>query len=266
MAIDNEVDIICCTPTYALHMAVAAREAGIDLPASKVRALIVAGEAGGSVPEVRRRIEEGWGARVFDHNGMTEIGALGFECWERPGEGVHLIESECIAEVIDPATGKEVPEGETGELILTNLGRVGSPLIRYRTGDHVRLTRGRKCACGRWFARLEGGILGRIDDMFTVRGNNVFPTAIEAVIRRFPEVAEFRVTVTSGAGLASVAVEVEPTPPAMASGDLLAKRVASALQESLSFRADVSAVPTGALPRFEMKAKRFVRKYNSSPT
>jgi phenylacetate-CoA ligase len=99
--------------------------------------------------------------------------------------------------------------------------------------------------------------------MFTVRGNNVFPTAIEAVIRRFPEVAEFRVTVTSGAGLASVAVEVEPVPSAAASGDLLAKRVASALQESLSFRADVAVVPAGALPRFEMKARRFVRKSNS---
>jgi phenylacetate-CoA ligase len=264
MAVENEVDVICCTPTYALHMADAAREAGISLPKSKVRALIVAGEAGGSVPEVRRRIEEGWGARVFDHNGMTEMGAMGFECWERPGEGVHLIESECIAEVIDPATDKEVPDGEPGELILTNLGRVGSPLIRYRTGDHVRLTRNRKCACGRWFARLEGGILGRIDDMFTVRGNNVFPTAIEAVIRRFPEVAEFRVTLTSGGGLASVAVEIEPVPPAASSAEALAKRVASALQESLSFRADVSAVPRGTLPRFEMKAKRFVRKSNSS--
>jgi phenylacetate-CoA ligase len=208
MLVENEVDVVCCTPTYALHMAETARQTGVDLPGAKVRALIVAGEAGGSVPAVRRRIEEGWGARVFDHNGMTEIGALGFECWERPGDGVHLIESECIAEVIDPATGREVPEGEAGELVLTNLGRVGSPLIRYRTGDHVRLTRGRKCACGRWFARLEGGILGRIDDMFTVRGNNVFPNAIEAVIRRFDEVAEFRCTVTSGGALATVAVEV----------------------------------------------------------
>jgi phenylacetate-CoA ligase len=266
MAVENEVDVICCTPTYALHMADAAREAGIDLPASKVRALIVAGEAGGSVPEVRRRIEEGWGARVFDHNGMTEMGAMGFECWERPGEGVHLIESECIAEVIDPATGKEVSDGETGELVLTNLGRVGSPLIRYRTGDHVRLTRNRKCACGRWFARLEGGILGRIDDMFTVRGNNVFPTAVEAVIRRFPGIAEFRVTVTSGTGLASVRIELEPAADVQTDVRTLASQVASALQESLSFRADVSIVAPGALPRFEMKAKRFVRKSNSLPS
>src|SRR6201999_724284 len=138
--------------------------------------------------------ESTWGARVYDHTGMTEIGALAFECEPRPGEGVHIIESEFIPEVIDPQTLQPVAEGEPGELVLTNLGRWGSPLIRYRTGDRVRLTRG-QCACGRSFARLEGGILGRIDEMFIVRGNNVFPTAVEAVIRRFNEVAEFRCTV-----------------------------------------------------------------------
>src|SRR6185503_9195441 len=115
--------------------------------------------------------------------GMTEIGALGFECEQAPG-GVHLIESECIAEVINPATKKVVAEGEEGELVLTNLGRIDSPLIRYRTHDQVRLTRGRCCTCGRWFARMEGGILGRIDDMVTVRGNNIFPAALEAIVRR----------------------------------------------------------------------------------
>jgi phenylacetate-CoA ligase len=106
---------------------------------------------------------------------------------------------------------------------------------------------------------LEGGILGRIDDMFTVRGNNVFPNAIEAVIRRFTDVSEFRVTVRSSGALANVSVEIEPAPSAASGGDALAKRVAAAMQESLSFRADVSAVAPGALPRFEMKAKRFIR-------
>ena len=150
--------------------------------------------------------------------------------------------------------------------MLTNLGRLGSPLIRYRTGDQVRLTRGR-CDCGRCFARLEGGILGRIDDMFIVRGNNVFPTAVEAVLRRFPEVAEFRVTVRDDGALAQVGVEIEPVGRTAAgdpaSGDPasadLAVRVARAVQETLNFRADVTAVPPGTLPRFEMKAQRFVR-------
>ena len=149
-----------------------------------------------------------------------------------------------------------------GELVITNLGRIGSPAIRYRTGDLVRLIRpDRPCSCGRWFARLEGGILGRIDDMFIVRGNNVFPTAVEAVIRRFPEVAEFRLTVTEGAPLTQVELEIEPaagTEQHVAS--TLASRVASAVQQALSFRAEVIQVPPGTLPRFELKAKRFVRR------
>ena len=254
---DNAVTVVCCTPTYALHMAEVARQAGIDLRASTVRAVVVAGEPGGSIPETRRAIESAWGARLIDHHGMTELGAASFECLPRPGEGVHVIESEFIPEVIDPATGSPLPEGERGELVITNLGRVGSPLIRYRTGDQVRLVRGR-CACGRWYGRLEGGILGRTDDMFTVRGNNVFPPALEAVLRRFPEVAEFRVLVHDRGALTQVALEIEPA-PVVADVDGLARRVGQAVQEGLHFRAEVKAVPPGTLPRFEMKAKRFVR-------
>src|SRR3954469_23681774 len=101
----------------------------------------------------------GGGARFYDHTGMTEVGAVSFECHESPGTGVHINEGEFIAEVIDPSSGAAVAEGGGGGLGLTNLGRVGMPVIRYRTNDQVRLTRG-KCACGRWYARLEGGILG----------------------------------------------------------------------------------------------------------
>jgi phenylacetate-CoA ligase len=260
MMLDNEATVVCCTPTYALRMAEVARQEGLDLPGSKVWALIVAGEPGGSIPEVRGRIEEAWGARVFDHTGMTEMGPVSFECAQSRGTGVHVTESEFIAEVVDPRTLEAVPEGEPGELVLTNLGRWGSPLIRYRTGDQVRLTRGR-CACGRWFARAEGGILGRIDEMFIVRGNNVFPTAVEAVLRRFPEVVEFRLEVTGGGGggLAQVRLEVEPQPQVTDPADLCA-RVGRAVQGALSFRPDVVAVPAGSLPRFELKAKRFVKR------
>jgi phenylacetate-CoA ligase len=266
MILDNAATIVCCTPTYALHMAEVAAQERIELAGSAVRKIFVAGEPGGSIPAVRSRIESAWGARVYDHSGMTEMGPVAFECDPRPG-GLHVNEPEYIAEVIDPATLQPreeagAPEsGVTGELVLTNLGRWGTPLIRYRTGDQVRLVRpGRPCACGRWFARLEGGILGRIDDMFIVRGNNVFPTAVEAVIRRFPEVAEFRLTVTEGGGLTQVRLEIEPAPDAAAGGAALAGRVAGAVQQSLSFRADVVPVPPGTLPRFELKAKRFVRK------
>jgi phenylacetate-CoA ligase len=149
-----------------------------------------------------------------------------------------------------------VADGAEGELVLTNLGRVDSPLIRYRTNDHVRVTRDR-CACGRWFARMEGGILGRVDDMMVVRGNNVFPASVEAIIRRFPDVAEFRVEVCGDGALTQMRVEVEPADGA--DGQQLAGQVARAIQDALNFRAEVSAVAAGVLPRFEMKAKRFVR-------
>ena len=261
--VDNEVTVVCCTPTYALRMAEVAGQEGIELASSKVRAIIVAGEPGGSIPQTRRAIETAWGARVFDHTGMTEIGPMSFECEPVPG-GVHVIESEYIAEVIDPKTLAPVPEGQLGELVLTNLGRWGSPLLRYRTGDQVRLTRGR-CKCGRCFARLEGGILGRVDEMFIVRGNNVFPTAVEAVVRRFAEVAEFRLSIIEDGTLTQVRLEVEPAGSVAAAP--LCERIALAIQEALSFRADVRAVPSGSLPRFEMKARRFVRsKAEARPT
>jgi phenylacetate-CoA ligase len=170
---------------------------------------------------------------------------------------VHVNEAEFIAEVIDPQTGQSVPDGQAGELVLTNLGRWGSPLIRYRTNDQVVLTRGR-CACGRHFARMEGGIVGRIDDMITVRGNNVFPAGLEAVVRRFPEVAEFRVEIVGTGALAEVRIEVEPTTDA--AGERLARLVGQAIQDTLSFRAQVVCVPCGSLPRFEMKARRFVKR------
>jgi phenylacetate-CoA ligase len=240
-------------------MAEIARLEGLDLARSSVRALIVAGEPGGSIPETKRVIESAWGARMFDHSGMTETGPMTFECLEAPG-GIHVIENEFIVEVVDHQTGRAIPDGEPGELVVTNLGRWGSPLIRYRTGDQVRLTRG-PCKCGRTFARLEGGILGRVDEMFIVRGNNVFPTAVEAVLRRFPEMAEFRVNILEDGTLTRIRLEIEPV-PGFADSPSLCERVGRTLQETLSFKADVVGVPVGTLPRFEMKAKRFVRIRN----
>lgn len=256
MIVENDVTVVCCTPTYALRMVEVAREEGIDIRSSKVKALIVAGEPGGHIAETRKRIEDGWGARLLDHTGMTEIGPLGFECMG-DASSVHLMENECIAEVINPQTLDAVADGQMGELIITNLGRWGSPVIRYRTGDHVRLKRGR-CACGRSFARMEGGILGRIDDMMIVRGNNVFPSVLEGVVRRFTEVAEFRIEAYDEGPLTQVRVEVEAADAA--DGAALAQRVGQAIQDALSFRVEVVAVAPLSLPRFEMKAQRFIRK------
>ncbi len=254
--LENAATVVLCTPTYALRLAEVARAEGIDLAASPVRMLIVAGEPGGSIPATRARIEAAWGARVIDHSGMTEIGPLGIECLENPA-GLHLIENECLPEVLDRQTGQPVPPGQPGELVLTNFGRWASPLIRYRTGDLVRADPA-PCPCGRPFLRLAGGILGRTDDMIHVRGNNLYPSALEAVVRRFPEVAEYRVEVDHSGPLADLRIQVELTPEAQ--GTDAPDRIAQALRDELLFRAHVAAVPPGTLPRFEMKAQRISRK------
>jgi phenylacetate-CoA ligase len=254
--LDNDSTVIFCTPTYALHLAETARAQGIDLSGSSVRAVIVAGEPGGSIPATRERIESGWGARVFDHAGMTEIGPASVECQENPA-GLHVLESEFIAEVLDPVTLLPAGAGEAGELVLTNLGRWGSPLLRYRTGDLVRVD-AEPCPCGRLLLRLSGGILGRTDDMIHVRGNNLYPGALEDVIRRFPEITEFRITIDQTSTLAAVGIELEPANAGF--GPNLAQRVSQAIRDELLFRTDVKIVGPGTLPRFEMKAKRVVRK------
>jgi phenylacetate-CoA ligase len=254
MLLDNCATVVLCTPTYALHLAEVAREQGVTLEA---RCLIVAGEPGGSIPATRRRIEDAWHARVFDHSGLTEVGPVAIECPEHPG-GLHLLEADYIAEAIDPATTAPMPEGQTGELVLTNLGRWGSPLIRYRTGDLVRIDP-EPCRCGRTFRRLDGGILGRTDDMITVRGNNFYPAALEGVLRRFPEIVEYQVEVDTTAPLAALRIDVEPS-TAHGRADHLADRVAEAIRDELLFRAEVTLVAPGSLPRFEMKARRVRKK------
>jgi phenylacetate-CoA ligase len=186
---------------------------------------------------------------------MTEIGPAGIECVENPA-GLHLVESEYIVEVLDPELLEPVPAGETGELVLTNLGRVGSPLIRYRTGDLVCVDPV-PCPCGRSFVRLKGGILGRADDMIHLRGNNVHPSTLEAVIRRFTEVAEFRIAVDRSQALASLRIDVEPLPGF--APETVAENVGRAIRDELLFRAEVRAVAPGSLPRYEMKARRVVQ-------
>jgi phenylacetate-CoA ligase len=240
--------VLVCTPSYALHLAEVARERSIDLGRLPMRITVHAGEPGAGIPAVRARIEEAWGARTYDHGGMTEMGAYGYECAERGG--LHVNESEFIAEVIDPLTAAPARDGE---LVLTNLGRVGSPAIRYRTGDHVRLA-DRLCPCGRTFVRLEGGILGRLDDMLIVRGVNVFPAAIEGVVRRFPTIDEFQIEVFRAGELDEVRVLVEIGDAAGAS------RLQEALRATLGIRFEVTAVPLRSLPRYELKARRVVRR------
>ncbi|MBI2371898.1 MAG: AMP-binding protein [Deltaproteobacteria bacterium] len=251
--IENECTVLLCTPTYALRLAQVAREHGIDIAGSAIRTLILAGEPGASIPAVKRRIETAWGARCYDHSGMTEVGALSFECEAQSG-GIHLIESEFIGEVLNPETGEPVKEGARGELVVTNLGRLGMPLIRYRTGDLVELTRER-CPCGRSFARLMGGILGRTDDMIVVRGINVFPSAIESILREFPEIEEYRVEVRREREMDEIAIQIELRQGAAAG---LSEQVTNAIKRGLNITPRIHLAAPGSLPRFELKARRFV--------
>ena len=257
--LDNEITVLCCTPTYAQHLGELAREKKLNLASSRVRLIIVAGEAGGSVPATRARIESLWpGARVFDHHGMTEVGPVTYQCPAAPGV-LHVLESAYIAEVIDPRTGAPTPPGDTGELVLTTLDRVGSPLLRYRTGDLVKPRPAGRCACGRCELALEGGILGRSDDMVVVRGVNVYPGLVEAVVRALPEVSEYRVQLDCRGAMAELAVEVEPVRDCAAPQDVR-NRLEQSFQTALHLRVPVRILPPGSLPRFEMKAFRWMRR------
>ncbi len=283
------VAAVFCTPSYALHMAETAAAQGIDLPRLGVRSIIVAGEPGGSIPTTRTRIESAWGATLIDHAGATEVGPWGYADAQR--RGLHVNEANFIAEFLSLETGQPAGDGELAELVLTNLGRPGTPVIRYRTGDLVRpmwpcvrtapagqedterptsnvqrptsnssasnssmLDVGRSTLDVRQdaaFVLLDGGVLGRTDDMLIIRGVNVYPSAVEHVLRGFPEIAEFRLTAYRQGQLDELRIEIED-----AKDD--PERVAAELLLRLGLRVEVKVVPPGTLPRFEAKARRFV--------
>ena len=252
---ENRATVLCCTPSYAAHLAETAAREKLDLRSADARVIIVAGEPGGSVPAARRRLEELWpGARIFDHHGMTETGPVSHECPAHPGT-LHILEQAYLAEIIG-ADGKAARPGEAGELVLTVLGRAGSPLLRYRTGDLARA--GGACACGWPGAALPGGLLGRTDEMVIVRGVNVYPAAVEDVLRGFREVAEYQVEVDRSRPLMELSLRIEPLAECEAArARALAGRVQEALQSVFNLRMPVALAPAGSLPRFEMKARRW---------
>jgi phenylacetate-CoA ligase len=244
--IDHGATVLCCTPTYALRLAEVAATEGIDLGKAAVQKIIVAGEPGGSIPDVRARITSAWhGAQLIDHYGMTEVGPAAFE--ERPGV-LRILAESYFAEIVDPQTGAAVAAGTTGELVLTTLGRVASPAIRYRTGDLVK-----RVAEPEGFA-LDGGVIGRVDDMVVVRGVNIYPSAVDAVVRSVAGVAEYRVEVSRRGEMVELALHIE-----CARHDIVPK-IERALNSAFSLRIPVLALPEGTLPRFEMKARRWIRR------
>lgn len=255
----SQATVVLCTPSYALHLAEVAERESLPLGDLQVDRIIVAGEAGGSLPAVRSRIESAWQARVVDHCGATEVGPWGFGWTDRPG--IHLIETSFIAELLPTGASQAIlpsqatPEqlAAPAELVLTSLGRLSAPVFRYRTGDIVSASFSDRGDCN--FLWLAGGVTGRTDDMVTVRGVNLFPSSIEAIAREFTSIQEYRVIVSRSGELDEVRLEVEA--PAE---DLIA--IGKRLDSVLGLRIVVTQVPVNTLPRSEGKAKRWIDQRN----
>ena len=255
--VEMGVTTVCSTPTYALRLWQQAQEMGIDLASSKVNKVILSGEPSGSIPAVKRQLEEAWGAKCGDTAGMTELGTIMiFECSHQPG-GTHIIEDHFIEEVVNPETGEPVPYGELGERVVTSFGRGFIPVLRYRTKDMVLKVPYSTCDCGRTGDIYQGGIRGRWDDMKLIRGTNVYPTAVEALIREHDAIDEFQIYIWRSEIRDEIAIKVEMKPGREAEWPALSETLAqelAAAHEGLRFI--IELMPAGSLPRFELKAKR----------
>ena len=248
--------VVAMTPSYALHLIEWSRARGFDLASSSVRRVMVAGEPGGGEPAMRAALEAGWGASVTEAMGIGDISvSLWGECEQKAG--MHFSGRGFVHfELIDHATGApvEMQDGATGELVLTHLVNRSTPLLRFRTRDHVRLGLG-ACACGRTAPRVR--CIGRTDDMIIVRGVNVFPSAVRELVNEFaPDVSGVILIKPRDAG-----VRQEPPLPVVvelargASGEGLAERIKQRLREKLVFTAEIVLAPAESLPRSEYKSK-----------
>ncbi|SMF30013.1 phenylacetate-CoA ligase [Tistlia consotensis] len=255
-----QVDAVIGTPSFMAHVAEAALEGGRDLRQSRVRLVGLGGEPGASVPATRRRLAEAWGAEVSDCYGSLEFQPIAWDVGD--GLGPALTEDFFLAEVIDPETKRPVADGTPGVLVLTHLDKQACPLLRWWTGDMV-VRRRVESPDGRTHARLEGGVRGRADDMLIVRGVNVFPTAVEEVVRAAEGgTGEYRIVVdpaladpVSGSlNRLKLIVEAGPDAP-----QDFVERLQARVKEQLSVRAEVELVEAGALPRSVHKAQRIVR-------
>lgn len=251
--LENEVEYLFCTPTYAMRLIETAKELKISLLNHSLKKIIVAGECGGSVTETRQVIDQAWAREslFFDHYGMTEVGPVAYETPGGQG-GLRILLDSYHAEVINPESEEHLDDGELGELVLTPLGRVGSAILRYRTGDLVRVKRGLD-ELGHPAFDLVGGILGRTDDMVVVRGVNLYPSAIDRIVRTFTKVAEYEVNIQESRGMKEVAIRAECV-------ESVAHALEVAIHNALSLRIPVHCVPPKTLPRFEMKAKRWIKQ------
>jgi phenylacetate-CoA ligase len=259
---DMGATVVCSTPTYALRLAQEAQARGIDLPGSAVRTLILSGEPAGSIPATKALIEREWGAQALDTAGMTEVGTIVmFECDHQPG-GPHILEDNVIEEVIDPDTGEPVDYGEPGERVVTSFGRGFVPLLRYRSRDLVCRVPASTCGCGRTFDIYDGGIRGRVDDMKVVRGTNVYPRAIEEIVRKKVDgLQEFQIRLYTAEGIRDeieVLVELDAARPPQEAEPVLASLGRDLAEAHEGLRIGVRMAEPESLPRWELKAKRLV--------
>jgi phenylacetate-CoA ligase len=240
---ETRATALACTPTYALRLHEVAVEQRMEAALDTIEAVVCTGEPGASLPAVRTAIEEAFGARVHEHAGSTEAGPFGYPCPE--GGGLHIDESQFACEIAGAP-------GESGELLVTPLGRTGFPVLRYRTGDVV-LNTDERCPGGHEDRWLPGGIVGRTDDMVVIRGMNVYPSAVEEAVRSVTGSGEFRITFyTETAGMDEVKLEVELDDGSSA------RRLQDVMRHQLGLRIRIVPVAPGVLPRSENKSRRVV--------
>ena len=247
------------TPTYVLGMAETAKtRLGMDVSRElQIERITVAGEPGGSIPTTKKRMEEVWGAKVYDHIGATEWGAWSFECTEQPG-GLHIIEPFYLVEIEDPETGEPITEpGREGKMIITALEQHAKPCVRFDSKDIIRWA-DYQCDCGRTFRIVDGGVIGRADDITKVKGVLLAPTAIEEVVRSIPELGnEYEVVVTKRGDLDDILLNVELIPEKASQEEAVVARLRDQLRLKTNLGYRIETHPFNSLQRYDVKARRF---------
>jgi phenylacetate-CoA ligase len=249
---------LMATPTYILGMADTARRLGID-PAKdlNIKKITAAGEPGACIPATKKRMEEMWGAKVYDQVGATEIGHWGFECQAQAG--LHVLEAFHLVEIEDIESGAAITEpGRKGSMVVTTFDRFAHPCIRFDSKDIIEWNPTEKCACGRTFRLLKGGVIGRADDITKVKGVLLAPTAIEEVVRSIPELGdEYEVTVTKKGDIDDITLKVELTPDFKRNVESVEQKLVQQLRLKTGLRYNLEFHDYGTLPRYAVKAKRF---------
>jgi phenylacetate-CoA ligase len=246
------------TPTYVLGIADTAKnKMHIEPRSLGIKRITCAGEPGASIPSTKQRMEEAWGAKVYDHAGATEIGAWGYECDEQSG-GLHAHEGFFLVEIEDIETGKPITEpGKRGKMVITALDRIAQPCIRFDSKDIIEWA-DYDCACGRTFRIAKGGVVGRADDITKVKGVLLAPSAIEEVVRSFKELGdEFEVLVTKKGDIDDIALKIEIRPEFEGQKEDVLGRLKDELRVKTNLGYKIAVHPFGSLPRYDVKAKRF---------